>query len=95
MPSEDRGRVASILFRIVPFLGAAGAAGFTYWALRNTWINAPEMAPHVGTSAETMRALIVLMVPISPTTWMVVAMIYLGIRANSDLLSRKAGPGAQ
>lgn len=93
MPSEDRGWIASILMRIVPFVAAAGAAGFTYAALRSTWINAPEMAPHVGASAETMRAMILLTIPISPTTWMVIAMVYLGLRANTDLLSR--GTGAQ
>lgn len=87
MPSDDRGAVAPILLRVVPFLAAAGAAGFTYWALRSVWDSAPEMAPHVGTSAETMRTMILVMVPISPTTWMVLLMLYFGVRANADLLA--------
>lgn len=91
MPRDDRGPVVSFLLRILPFLAAAGAAGFTYAALKSLWDTAPEMAPHVGTTAETMRTMIILTVPISPTTWMVVAMVYLGIHANTDLLSRGAG----
>jgi len=94
MPSEDRGRVASVLLRVVPFVAALGAAGFTYAALESMWNSAPSMAPYVGTTAETMRLVILLAVPISPTTWMVLAMVYLGLRANADLLSRGAGPDA-
>jgi hypothetical protein len=94
MPPEDRGRVASVLLRVVPFVAALGAVGFTYAALESVWTSAPSMAPHVGTTAETIRLLILLMLPISPTTWMVVAMVYLGLRANTDLLSGKADPDA-
>lgn len=84
--SRSRGSVGEFLYRVGPFLAAIGTIAFTYAALRGTWRNATEMAPYVGTSAETVRLLIVLMVPISPTTWMVLAMLYLGIRANRDVL---------
>lgn len=87
-------RVAlAILYRVVPFLAALGAIAFTYAALRGTWRNAAEMATYVGASAETIRLLIVLMIPIAPTTWMVVVMLYLGVRANRDLLPNWLVPG--
>lgn len=83
---EDDEGSTPLVYRVLPFLAAIGAALFIYDALRGTWINAPQMAPHVGTSPEMMRLLIVLMVPISPTTWMILAMLYLGLRMNRDVL---------
>lgn len=72
--------------RLLPFLAAVGTAAVTYAALRDTWMRAPEVAPYVGTSAETIRLLILVLTPISPTAWLVVGLLYLGIRTNRDVI---------
>ena len=85
MPSDESLPV-SLVRRVFPFLAAIGAAAFTYVALQSTWNVAPEMAPHVGTTTETMRLLILVFAPLSPTTLIVLTMPYLGLRVNRDIL---------
>lgn len=75
-----------IWHRVLPFFAALGMALVTYWALRGTWTGAPELAPYVGTSAEMMRMLIILTIPISPTTWIILGLLYLGVRMNADVI---------
>lgn len=76
----------SVVDRVLPFLGAFVTAAVTYAGLRDTWIRAPAVAPYVGTSAETIRLLILVLVPISPPAWIVVGLLYFGVRKNRDLL---------
>lgn len=75
-----------MVHRLLPFVAAIGTTAITYVALRDTWMRAPEVAPYVGTSAETIRLLIVLTLPISPTLWAVVALLYIGVRMNRDVI---------
>lgn len=87
MASDDRHWLVSLLVRVVPFVAAVAATAATYWGVRDVWTRAPDVAPHVGITAETMRLLVLALLPLSPTVWMIVAMLYLGLQVNSDVLS--------
>ncbi|MFB6303060.1 MAG: hypothetical protein ABEH78_09395 [Haloferacaceae archaeon] len=76
----------SAVARVLPFLAAVLTATVTYAGLRDTWMRAPEITPYVGTSPRTIRLLILLIVPISPHTWIGGGPLYFGFRKNRDLL---------
>lgn len=91
MASEERSQPLGLAVRLFPFVTAIVATAFTYWGLRSVWVQAPEMAPYVGTSAETMRLLLILTLPVSPAVLMILGMLCLGVRLNQGLIPRFGG----